>query len=322
MKKQALLFFFSLFVALTFSSCARQEEKKPEVKRLVAVATLFPLYDFAKSVAGQRAEVTLLLPPGAEPHGFEPKPADIARLNKADVFLYTSPDMEPWAADILKGLQNKNLEVINTSQGVITGEGQEKKEHLHDLQDKHKHGHPDHSGAADPHIWLDFANAVRMVENIRDGLAKKDPAGKDVYEKNSASFIGQLNALDERFRQGLQTCEKKVLVNGGHFAFDYMAKRYGFRHVSVYGVSPDAEPTAATLVKLTRLIRENHLGYIFHEELINPRIAETLARETGATLLKLNPADNLAKEQFDRGETFITLMDKNLENLKTGLKCP
>jgi zinc transport system substrate-binding protein len=321
MKKRALLFFFSLFVALACSSCARQEEKKPEMKRLVVVATLFPLYDFAKSVAGERAEVTLLLPPGAEPHGFEPKPADIVRLNKADVFLYTSPDMEPWAADILKGLQNRNIEVINTSQGVITGEGQEKKEQRRDLQDKHKHGHPDHSGAADPHIWLDFSNAVRMVENIRDGLTKKDPEGKDVYEKNAASFIEQLKALDERFRKGLQACEKKVLVNGGHFAFDYMAKRYGFRYVSVYGVSPDAEPTATTLVKLTRLIRENHLGYIFHEELINPRVAETLARETGATLLKLNPADNLAKEQFDRGETFIALMDRNLESLKTGLKC-
>lgn len=322
MRKRALLFFFSLFVALAFSSCARQEEKKQEMKRLVVVATLFPLYDFAKNVAGQRAEVTLLLPPGAEPHGFEPKPADIVRLNKADVFLYTSPDMEPWAADILKGLQNRNLEVINTSQGVITGDGQENKEHRHDLQEKQKHGHPDHSGAIDPHIWLDFANAVKMVENIRDGLAKNDPEGKDVYEKNAVSYIEQLKALDERFRKGLQTCEKKVLVNGGHFAFDTMAKRYGFRYVSVYGVSPDAEPTAATLVKLTKLIRENRLDTIFHEELINPRVAETLARETGATLLKLHPAGNLAKEQFDRGETFITLMDRNLESLKTGLKCP
>jgi zinc transport system substrate-binding protein len=322
MKKRALLFFFSLVVALAFSSCARQEEKKPEKKWLVVVATLFPLYDFAKSVAGERAEVTLLLPPGAEPHGFEPKPADIVRLNRADVFLYTSPDMEPWAADILKGLQNRNLEVVDTSLGVITGDGQEKKEHRHDRPDKHKPGHHDQSGTADPHIWLDFANAVKIVENIRDGLVKKDPAGKDVYEKNAASTIEQLKTLDERFRKGLLTCEKKVIVNGGHFAFDTMAKRYGFRYVSVYGVSPDAEPTAATLVKLTRLIRENRLDYLFHEELINPRIAETLARETGATLLKLNPAGNLAKEQFDRGETFITLMDKNLENLKTGLKCP
>ncbi len=318
MRIRALLFFLSLVVALAFSSCARQEEKKPEAKRLVVVATLFPLYDFAKNVSGERAEVTLLLPPGAEPHGFEPKPADILRLNKADVFLYTSPDMEPWAANILKGLQNRNLEVVNASRGVITEEGREKE----DRPDKHKPGHHDHSGAADPHIWLDFASAVKIVENIRDGLVKKDPAGKDVYEKNAASCIGQLKALDERFRKGLQACEKKVIVNAGHFAFDYMAKRYGFRYVSVYGVSPDAEPTAATLAKLTKLIRENRLDTLFHEELISPRVAETLARETGATLLKLHPAGNLAKEQFDRGETFITLMDRNLENLRTGLKCP
>ncbi len=322
MNKRALLLFFSLVVALAYSSCARQEEKKPERMRLVVVATLFPLYDFAKNVAGERAEVTLLIPPGVEPHGFEPTPADIVRLNKADVFLFTSPDMEPWAADILKGLQNRNLEVVNTSQGVITRGSEEKKEHRHDHPDKHPSVHRDNSVAADPHIWLDFANAVRMVENIRDGLAKKDPAGKDVYEKNAVSYIEQLKALDERFRRVLQSCEKKVLVNGGHFAFDYMAKRYGFRYVSVYGVSPNAEPTAASLAKLTRLIRENHLDYFFHEELINPRVAETLARETGATLLKLHPAGNLAKEQFDRGETFITLMDRNLENLKTGLKCP
>ena len=323
MKNRALLLLlFSLALSTVISSCVRQEGKKPEIKKLVVVATLFPLYDFAKSVAGERAEVTLLLPPGAEPHGFEPKPADIMRLNKADVFLYTSPDMEPWASDILKGLQNRNLEVVNTSRGVITEEGQEKKEHRHDRPDKHKPGHHDHSGAADPHIWLDFANAVKIVENIRDGLAEKDPAGKDVYEKNATSCIGQLKALDERFRKGLQTCEKKVIVNGGHFAFDTMAKRYGLRYVSVYGVSPDAEPTAATLAQLTKLIRENRLDYLFHEELISPRVAETLARETGATLLKLHPAGNLAKEQFDRGETFITLMDRNLENLKTGLKCP
>ena len=129
MKNRALLLLlFSLALSTVISSCVRQEGKKPEIKKLVVVATLFPLYDFAKNVAGERAEVTLLLPPGAEPHGFEPKPADIMRLNKADVFLYTSPDMEPWASDILKGLQNRNLEVVNTSRGVMTEEGQEKKE--------------------------------------------------------------------------------------------------------------------------------------------------------------------------------------------------
>jgi len=320
MKHRVALLILALAISLPCFSCVKQDEKKPG-KRLVVVATLFPLYDFAKNVAGERADVTLLLPPGAEPHGFEPKPADIMRLNKADVFLYTSPDMEPWASDILKGLQNRDLEVVNTSLGVIAGEVREKKEHRHNRPEKHKPGHHDHSGEADPHIWLDFANAVKIVENVRDGLAKKDPTGKEAYEQNAAAAIEKLKALDERFRAGLQHCDKKVLVNGGHFAFDYMARRYGFRYVSVYGVSPDAEPTAADLARITRLIRQNGLRHLFHEELVNPRLADTLSRESGVSLLKLHPAGNLTRDQFDRGETFQTLMDMNLESLRTGMQC-
>lgn len=320
MKHRVALLILALAISLPCFSCVKQDEKKP-AKRLVVVATLFPLYDFAKNVAGERADVTLLLPPGAEPHSFEPKPADIMRLNKADVFLYTSPEMEPWASDILKGLQNRDLEVVNTSLGVITGEVREKKEHRHDRPEKHKPGHYGHSGAADPHIWLDFANAVKIVENVRDGLSKKDPAGKEAYEQNAAAAIERLKALDERFRAGLQHCDKKVLVNGGHFAFDYMARRYGFRYVSVYGVSPDAEPTAADLARITRLIRQNGLRHLFHEELVNPRLADTLSRESGVSLLKLHPAGNLTRDQFDRGETFQTLMEMNLESLRTGMQC-
>ncbi len=315
MTNRVLMLVLAAAVALAGISCVQRDETKPG-KKLAAVTTLFPLYDFAKRVAGERADVSLLLPPGAEPHGFEPRPADILRLNRADVFLYTSPAMEPWAADILKGLQNPGLEVVDTSRGIVASEGRGDKDPRHDHRDGH--GHP---GAADPHIWLDFSNAVRMVEAVRDGFVKKDPAGRDVYERNAAAAIEELKTLDERFRAGLHDCEKKLLVNGGHFAFDYMAKRYGFRYVSVYGVSPDAEPTAADLARITRLIRQHGLRHLFHEELVNPKLAETLSRESGVSLLKLHPAGNLTREQLDRGETFRTLMEQNLDNLRTGMRC-
>ncbi len=310
MNLRSALLIICMAISLAALSCAGQEESTPR-KKLVVVATLFPLCDFAKSIAGPRAEVTLLLPPGAEPHTFEPRPTDILRLNRADVFLYTSPDMEPWAADILKGVQNRRLEVVDSSAGIAKP--------LHGRRDRVAH-HP-HAGTADPHIWLDFSLALRMMENIRDGLIKADPAGREVYEKNASLAMEKLQALDDRYRRGLEACEKKILVNSGHFAFDYMARRYGFRYVSVYGVSPDAEPTAATLAKITRLIRENGLRHLFHEDLVNPRLAETLAKESGVELLKLYPAGNLAKEQVDRGETFQALMEKNLENLRTGMQC-
>lgn len=315
MNNRVVMLVLAAAIALAGISCVQRDETKPG-KRLAVVTTLFPLYDFAKRVAGERADVSLLLPPGAEPHGFEPRPADILRLNRADVFLYTSPAMEPWAADILKGLQNPGLEVVDTSRGLAASEGRGDKDPRHDHRDGH--GRP---AAADPHIWLDFSNAVRMVEAVRDGFVKKDPAGRDVYERNAAAAIEELKTLDERFRAGLQDCEKKLLVNGGHFAFDYMAKRYGFRYVSVYGVSPDAEPTAAELARITRLIRQNGLRHLFHEELVSPKLAETLSRESGVSLLKLHPAGNLTREQLDRGETFRTLMEQNLESLRAGMRC-
>jgi len=300
-------------LSLTGSACSPgsgQKEKRPEI---IAVTTLFPLYDFAKHVGDDRVEVTLLLPPGMEPHSFEPRPSDIMKLNRAGLFIYTSSAMEPWADSILKGLQNKDLVVIQSSRGIRAGTLSEEKEHRHDQSQ-----HPE---SADPHIWLDFSNSIKMVENIRDGFITKDPGRKEIYEKNAAAYIAELKKLDDRYRENLRGCRKNIILNGGHFAFAYMANRYGFRYVSVYGVSPNAEPTATDLARILKRIRDNDLRYLFHEELINPRVAETLSREAGVTLLKLDAAGNLTKDDFYRGETFLSLMEKNLENLKRGLQC-
>jgi zinc transport system substrate-binding protein len=286
--------------------------------RLAVVTTLFPLYDFAKNIAGGRADVTLLLPPGIEPHGFEPRPADIVKLNAADLFIYTSPDMEPWAQVLIKGLQSGKLEVIQAGRGILPEGNPSVKAHRHEHRDQAVSGGPE---AVDPHVWLDFVNAVKMVETIRDGFIRKDPAGRKIYEKNAADYTERLLALDEQYRKGLQSCEKRILVNGGHFAFAYMAKRYGFRYVSVYGISPDSEPTAATLAGITKILREYGLRYLFDEELINPKVAQMLSKEAGVALLKLQPANNLTKEQFDRKETFLSLMEENLKNLRTGMQC-
>jgi zinc transport system substrate-binding protein len=300
-------------LSLIGSACSPGSELKEKGPKIIAVTTLFPLYDFAKHVGGDLVEVTLLLPPGMEPHSFEPTPSDIIKLNRAGLFIYTSFAMEPWADDILKGLQNRDRVIVNSSRGIPAMKSSEEKEHRHD----HNHRHD----AVDPHIWLDFASAVKMVENIRDGFITKDPGDQDAYEKNAAAYIAKLKSLDERFKKNLRSCEKDIIVNGGHFAFAYMANRYGFRYVSVYGISPNAEPTAEDLARIIKLIRNNGLRHLFHEELINPRVATALSREAGVTLLKLDAAGNLTKDDFDRGETFLSLMEKNLEKLKEGLQC-
>jgi len=308
---------FSMLVVITTASCQKKasDTPRPGVQRLTVVASLFPVYDFARQVAGDRANISLLLPPGTEPHSFDPRPGDIVRLGNADIFLYTSAYMEPWAGRILQGIDNKKLLAVETGRGLAMDE--ESTADHGKTGDTVRHDH----GAMDPHIWLDFSNASRMVSTVRNAFISKDPANRDFYTANAAAYIKQLSALDDQYRTSLQGCRKKIFVNGGHFTFGYLAKRYGLSYISAYGLSPNSEPTPESLVRVATTLRKNGLRHIFFEELITPRIAETIGRETGAELIMLHGAHNISKDEFGLGVTFMSLMESNLMNLMIGLQC-
>ena len=300
------------------TNCRAKQEKAGPGRKLIVVASLFPLYDFARNIGQDRADVSLLLPPGAEAHSFEPRPGDMVRLNQASVFIYTNSAMEPWVQDVLKGVQNRKLKVVESGRGIAMTAGRE--EHAPGEKAGRRHG--DDRGGADPHVWLDFSNAINMVDQILAGFIEKDPANKDFFQKNADSYKTKLNALDRQFKEGLSGCRKNVIVHGGHFAFGYLAQRYGLKYVAVSGFSPDAEPTPAGMVKITKTLKANGLNHLFYEELLSTRVAESIARETGASLLMLHAAHNVSKEEFERGVGFMDLMQRNLENLKRGLQCP
>jgi zinc transport system substrate-binding protein len=322
-------------VMVLLTACPAKQEKAGPDKRLQVVTSLFPLYDFAWNIGRERADVSLLLPPGVEAHSFEPRPGDILRLNRADVLVYTNAAMEPWVQDVLKGLQGRNLTVIESGRDIPVLPAREAHDHgkkpplegrdpgitaSHDRQDGRRHDH-DHGGG-DPHIWLDFSNAAKMVDHILAGFIEKDPANRDFYQKNADAYKRKLDDLDRQFSEGLAGCRKRVIVQGGHFAFGYLARRYGLRYVAVSGFSPNAEPTPAGMVRISRTLKANGLNHLFYEELLSPRVAEAIARETGASLLMLHAAHNVSKEEFERGVGFMDLMQRNLENLKKGLQCP
>jgi zinc transport system substrate-binding protein len=194
-------------------------------------------------------------------------------------------------------------------------------DHGHGKGEKHGKENNDHHGKIDPHLWLDFANAQKMVSNILEALVVKDPANKDFYTKNSDAFIARLADLDRRYKETFLTCKKNIFIHGGHFAFNYLAKRYNLVYISAYPGSPDAEPTPKRLITLKKKMQENNIKYVYYEELIAPRVAGVLAKETGATLLKLHGAHNISKEEFEKGVSFLSLMEGNLKNLKAGLEC-
>lgn len=309
-----MVLLFSLLAA-----CGKSVDKASGVQRLKVIATLFPLYDFARQVGRERSDVSLLLPPGVEPHSFEPKPGDVLKLENADLFIYTGRHMEPWAETILKGVNTKRLVVVDASAGILPGE--DKPPYILSRRPPGEGGDQRYHPDVDPHIWLDLVNARKMVDTILDGFALRDPDHKEYYTKNAEEYKEKLAQLDAQYQRVLATCKKRVIIHGGHFAFNYLAKRYHLVYMSAYGGSPDAEPTARRLMQLKQQLKKYDVHYIYYEELITPRVAEIIANETGARMLKLNGAHNVTREEMARGITFIEIMEENLKDLKVGLEC-
>ncbi|MBI5484805.1 MAG: zinc ABC transporter substrate-binding protein [Deltaproteobacteria bacterium] len=301
-------------LSLNLTGC-RKAEVKPAAG-LQVVTSLFPLYDFARTIAGDKASVTLLLPPGMEPHTFEPKPEDMIRIAKSGLFIYTGPHMEPWADRVIKGIDNKALRVVEAGKLVAYRAAASDDDHHESKNGKH-HEH----AVMDPHIWLDFTNAASLVDAILEGFNSADPANSDLYRKNAVALKGRLTALDARFTEALASCDTRHFLHGGHYTFGYLARRYKLDYHALSGVSSDSEPSAVRMASIIRQIRASGVKYMFAEELLSPRLAETLAREAGVQLLTLHGAHNLSRDEFSRGITFFDLMNTNLERLQKGLQC-
>jgi zinc transport system substrate-binding protein len=306
-KRLIILPLFILMVC-PFFACKTRDKEPALMNKLKVITTLFPLYDIAKTIGADKVDVSLLLPPGMEAHSFEPRPSDIVKINEADVFVYTGKFMEPWAEDVIKGAVNKKLIVVDASRGTKMIPAV-----FHDADEL--------PGSLDPHIWLDFDNAKIMVRNVVQAFQLIDSANKSFYEQKANNYINKLTELDALYKRTLATCKHKEIVYGGHYAFGYLARRYGLKYLAAQGVSPDSEPTANDLIKLVEQIRRDKIKYVFYEELTSPKIAETIAGETGVQMLLLNAAPNLSKNQLDQGLSFFDILKRDLDNLRVGLEC-
>ena len=317
MKTKLLVLPVLIVAVLLVAGCVNNAQKEPEDK-ITIVTTLFPLYEFAKEVGGEKVDVALLLPPGAEAHTFEPRPSDIQKMNNADVFLYIGAGMEPWAHDIVEGANNENLLLLDASSKVTLLKSENHDKHDSESED-HDEGHQ--HGDYDPHFWLDFENDKKIVDAIAQVLSEKDPTNRGFYMKNAKQYNARLSSLNQKYDNELSNCKQNVFISGGHSAFAYLAHNYNLESISAFGISPNSEPTPQKIKEIIDLTKEHGIKYIYFEKLVNPKMADTIAHETNAKTLVLNPAHNLLKEQFQQGVTFIALMEENLQNLKIGLEC-
>jgi len=301
-----------MFVLSFLPVSCRQKPEPVNQSKLSVVASIFPLYDFARQVGGDKIEVTLLVPPGTDLHHYELKPADIVKVGQCDIFLFTNFEMENWAYKII-GTASKKSSML----AVETGSGA----FLLPLSDS-EHDQEAQAAGFDPHIWLDADNAKKMVDNIVAAFIQKDSRNSDYYLKNASDYKMKISALDEQYRKELSACKKRTLLHAGHWAFAYLAKRYNLRYIAAYNILAESEPAPQTVLFLVDQIKSEGVRYLYYEDMINPRLAQMISRETGAGLLKLSNGHDVSAENIRKGETFISLMEKNLENLKKGLECP
>lgn len=309
-----LLIRFALMGGALFLIAFGSPASAQQPGRLKVVTSLFPLQEFAQTVGGENVRAGLLLPPGVEPHAWEPKPSDVARIAAADLFICIGPMMEPWAASVIKAAGNKNLRVVEASRGLDLLRADER-DSDHEASEKH------HSAGSDPHLWLDFAMDLKIVDSIAAAFSAKDPAHAALYRARAERYKEKLTALDQRYREALSRCQSRELILGGHSAFAYLARRYGLKQVALYGVSPNAEPTPKKLAAVIEAARRHKAKCIFFETLVNPKLAQVLAQEAGVGTLVLHAGHNLTKDQQKEKVTFLDLMAANLENLRRGLEC-
>ena len=283
--------------ALVMAGC--RDAPVPEGKPLV-VASFYPMYEFTRQVALDRAQVISLVPPGVAGHDWEPSPQDVAQVRRARAFVYNGAGFEPWAEKLIKEAVGPSTVVVATSAGLTVpravGDGM------------------------DPHVWLDPVLAQRAVEAIRRALERGDPAGQAAYVANAAAYTAKLAELDARFEAGLRTCARRDVVVS-HAGFGYLTRRYRLEQIAVTGIAPQAEPSPAALAAVVRTARARAVTAIFLEPLVSPKLAETLARELGVRLLTLNPIEGVTKQEAADGVGYIDLMTRNLESLREGLGC-
>ncbi len=310
MKKIICLMLVFLLCFPFISGCKEKSEKETKIK---IVATVFPPFDFARAVAGDKAEITQLVRVGSESHSFEPTPTDVKLVQDCDLFLMIGGESESWAERLSSSGNNDKRKTLILSEYVTmleSGSGEHHEEHSH-----HGHNH-EH----DEHIWTSPLNAIKISEAILIALCEIDSENQEYYRANFETFKAKLSDLDKQFKSLAESKKNKTIVFGDRFPFLYLAEEYGLNCLAAFpGCNEQTQPDIKTVTHLIEHIKEENITTVFYTEFSSRQTANMLCEETGATALLLHSCHNVTKEELKRGETYLSLMEKNLVNLKIAL---
>ena len=273
-------------------------------EKMKIVCTGFPCYDFARAVCGEKADISMLIKPGAEVHSFEPAPSDVLAIAQADLFVYIGGESDAWVEDILASFDGdapKSLRLFDCVEALEA--------------DRH-HDHHEY----DEHIWTSPRNAVEMVRAIQYALTEIDAANEEIYSRNAMKYTAQIGLLNSKIIDIVEGAERREMIFADRFPFLYFAEEY---HIDWYAAFPscssDSEPSARKIAELIGKVKEKEIPVIYVLELSSEQIALTIAEETGAEILTFHSIQNVSEADFAAGETYVSLMQRNIEALRKGL---
>lgn len=307
--------FFSLILTLVimllsvFSITGCDDAKRnDEVNdgKLKIVATIFPYYDFARNIAGDKAEVKMLLSPGNEPHSYDPSPSDIVAIENCDIFIYNGGESDEWVESVLESLQNSHIKILKMMDYVDV---------LNEQETDHTIGEE-----LDEHIWTSIRNAEKLSGVISKVLMEIDSENSDYYSDNALLYGQMLSNVDNRIKSIVENSTRNTVVFGDRFPFLYFVTDYGLNYECAFpGCSSETEPSISTVTRLIDFVREDKIPVVFYLEFSNGKTADLIAEDTGAKTLEFCSCHNVTKEQFESHISYIALMQQNAKNLEEAL---
>jgi zinc transport system substrate-binding protein len=301
-KKYTLVIFIGIMIMLIAFAMNRVSSPAATSGKLTVAASFYPLAYFAQQIGGDKADVINVTPAGAEPHDYTPTPSDMAAIESSDILILNGGRLEAWGDSVKQNISAK-------TQVVVAGEGLVTQNVVEDGQ-----------SIIDPHVWLSPILAKQMVAKITTAFVQADPSNAKYYTARADGLSAKLASLDAQYRTDLAHCARTDFVTS-HAAFGYLASSYNLTQTSITGLSPDAEPSPKQLAEIVVFAKKNHVSTIFFESLISPKLANTIAHEVGAKTAVLDPIEGITSDRLAAGDTYMTVMTNNLNQLTMALQC-
>lgn len=350
-----LLSAFSVSILAGCTGTKKEEETKDNV--LKVAATVFPVYDMARTIGGDHVQVDMIVPPGVDLHSFEMTPESIKKIENADIVLYSGDKLDPWIAKIHAESEKKGKpRFVNVADGIniLSEEDVEKCSALEDEHDKaetthehdhdkaeaaHEHDHDKteathehehdkageehhhhHHEGGDPHIWTSLKNAQIMAANITKALTSANEKNKETFEKNGKEYEKQLADLDKQYQDTIDKAKRKTLFVADEFPFGYFVRDYNLQYVAAFDSCDDnAEPSAQRIAKIENMIKEQKVPVVFYTEVAEPKIATKIAADTGTKTKLFNAAHTVSADELKKGRSYLEIMKENLKSLEAGI---